>query len=52
MGRVRAWLQSWLTARRGPLPLRQCAWCANGLHHHCTGHTDHGRCRCPCRAFP
>jgi hypothetical protein len=52
---VRAWLQTWLAARRGPAPLRQSAWCANGLHPTCTGYrmaqdavVD---CLCPCHAL-
>lgn len=53
MGRWRAWLAGWLNCRRGPVPLRQSAWCSNGLHATCAGVYETAPeyladCRCPC----
>jgi hypothetical protein len=61
--RLRPWIGQWLAGRRRayaahrqPAPLRQSAWCANGLHGTCTGHrwTEQAivDCRCPCHHDP
>jgi hypothetical protein len=51
------WLQNWLEAgrqqRRRRDALRQCVWCANGLHGQCAGWTTTANlatvdCLCPC----
>jgi hypothetical protein len=51
------WVQNWLAARRQQHlrrnALRQCTWCANGLHMKCRGWTtlpnlDPVDCLCPC----